>query len=116
MAPDSILISTVLPAPLWPRMPTTSPGNRLMSTLSTARRPPKALHMPLISTSGVRPCCIGEGKLAPLTSFIATSFLLAAPAVDGIEPDGQDQNGADHDALQRRVDAEQDHAAGQRLH
>ena len=50
------MIRVDLPAPLWPRSPTTSPGWRSTVTSSTALMPPKAMEMLRISTSGR---CVG---------------------------------------------------------
>src|SRR5690606_6363922 len=76
---------------------------RSTETSSTAWMPPKAMEMLRISTSGV---------LAPVIMVL----LLDPPAVDRIEPYGDDQHDTDNDVLQRRIHAKQDHARGERLH
>ncbi|MCY1301172.1 hypothetical protein D9M70_507660 [compost metagenome] len=42
--------------------------------------------------------------------FHGSYSLLGAGAVDGVEPDGDDENHADDDALERTVDPQEHHA------
>src|SRR5437773_10989775 len=101
-APDSVRMSVVLPAPLPPTRPTTSPGYRSMVTPLTARTPPNETWMFRISMSGTR-CGATPGVSSdPLTAIVGSGRLSAAD--ERVEPDRHDEDDPDHDVLGRRVD------------
>src|SRR6266508_3732656 len=114
-APDRARISVDLPAPLPPTSPTTSPAWRSTVTSHTAWTPPNATLMLRISTSGGDPSFGGVGVVA--VSVIDLVLCLRGPAAEQrVEPHGCDEHGADHDVLDRRVHAQDDHAGAERLH
>src|SRR5688500_4103627 len=88
-APDSTRIKVDLPAPLPPTSPTTSPARRSMVTSRTAWTPPKATLMSRNSTSGGVATVVVKSR--PSRG--------AAPAVDRVEADGDDQDQAGDDVL-----------------
>src|SRR5438128_10953905 len=98
-APDSARISVLLPAPLPPTRPTTSPARRSTDTSSTACTPPNETRISRISTSG-----------AVFKSNSAMPIPLFRPAPNvGIEADRRHQHNAHDDVLGGRVDAQHDH-------
>src|SRR5664280_3348053 len=88
-----------------------------MSTLtsSTAWTPPNAIRMLRISTRGV---VVGPGSVAgAIDSLIFVSLRSGgSPADDGVEADRGHQHRADDDVLDRRINAQQEHARPEGLH
>src|SRR5258705_12192880 len=103
-------MSVVLPAPLPPTTPTTSPGYRSRVTPATARTPPNATWMFRSSTSGTR------GPATPCASGVRVSIARSthSPTEHGVEADRRDEHDADHDVLSWRIDKEQHHTRAQR--
>src|SRR5215470_2737134 len=95
-APDSTRISVLLPAPLPPTRPTTSPRRKSTLTSSTACTPPKATRMCCMSTSAGWPS-------------MSTDRLLSSPPQERVQPYRRDQYDADHDVLRWGVDLQHDH-------
>src|SRR6266536_3826119 len=114
-APDRARMRVDLPAPLPPTSPTTSPARRSTVTSHTAWTPPNATLMLRISTSGGDPSFGGLGVVA--VSVIDPVLWLRRPATEQrVKPHGRDEHGSDHDVLDRRVHAQDDHAGAERLH
>src|SRR5450759_652282 len=106
-APDRHLINVVLPAPLPPTRPTTSPGRRSTVTFWTAWTPPKATFM----------CCICTSRVLSATVKVVPPSRAARSApVPRVEADGEDQDDARNDILAWRVDAVEAEAVRNRLH
>src|SRR5512139_3881077 len=84
--PEMALKNVVLPAPLGPMMPTSSPSRTTASTASTATRPPKRTVRALASSNGV-----ASDKVHLLLAALLARFappLLAAPLVAPLAPPG----------------------------
>src|SRR5215218_282580 len=78
-----------------------------MLTSRTAWTPPKATLIPRSSTSGVRSATV---------TILPSRGSRAAPTVDGVEPDGDDQDDPGHHVLPGGVHAHEREPVGERLH